>query len=334
MPKNNITLKELSSILGVSISTISKALNDSHEISEATKKRIKELAKLHNYQPNKIALGLKSGKTNTIAVVIPSVQNAFFARVLFGIEQVIAESNYNIIICITNESLDKEVENLRMLSNGVVDGFIIAVAEETQTSQNFSHFKEVLGRGKPIVMFDRVVESINCDKVMVDDFNAVFNATNHLIKSGKKKIVILSTINNLSVGKLRVKGYLAALNNAEGVGEPLIVEGVRETIDEKAKDVIQNHKVDAFIALDDFSSFAALKMAKLNGKQIPQEIAIIGYISERMANNVTPGLTTINQHATRLGKTTAKMMLDKLTSKSETIEHTVINSTLTLRATS
>lgn len=127
---------------------------------------------------------------------------------------------------------------------------------------------------------------------------------------------------------------MAALNNAEGVGEPLIIEGVRETIDEKAKDVIQNHKVDAFIALDDFSSFAALKMAKLNGKQIPQEIAIIGYISERMANNVTPGLTTINQHATRLGKTTAKMMLDKLNSKSETIEHTVINSTLTLRATS
>ena len=160
MPGSNITLKQLSSILGVSISTISKALNDSHEISDSTKKRIVELAKLHNYQPNKIAVGLKSGKTNTIAVVIPSVQNSFFARALYGIESMISDTNFNIIVCLTKESYAKEVETFNMLSNGVVDGFIVAVCEETQNLQNYDHFNNVMDNGKTVVMFDRVILSL------------------------------------------------------------------------------------------------------------------------------------------------------------------------------
>ena len=169
--KKNITIKELSKILEVSISTVSKALNDSYEISDSTKERIKSAAKLHNYKPNKLAVNLKSGKTNTIGVVLPSIKNFFMSRVLRGIDSVIAKSQYNIIISITNESYDKEVQSVQTLSNGLVDAIIIAVSEETQIKQDFSHLNSLIG-DTPLLMVDRIVNSISCDKVLVDDYNA------------------------------------------------------------------------------------------------------------------------------------------------------------------
>ena len=208
--KKNITIKELSKILEVSISTVSKALNDSYEISDSTKERIKSAAKLHNYKPNKLAVNLKSGKTNTIGVVLPSIKNFFMSRVLRGIDSVIAKSQYNIIISITNESYDKEVQSVQTLSNGLVDAIIIAVSEETQIKQDFSHLNSLIG-DTPLLMVDRIVNSIPCDKVLVDDYNAVFNAVNELINEGRKSIALVSSINNLNVGKLRTKGYKAAV---------------------------------------------------------------------------------------------------------------------------
>ena len=175
--KKNITIKELSKILEVSISTVSKALNDSYEISDSTKERIKAAAKTYNYKPNKLAVNLKSGKTNTIGVVLPSIKNFFMSRVLRGIDSVIAKSNYNIIISITNESFDKEVQSVQTLSNGLVDAIIIAVSEETQIKKDFSHLSNLVG-DIPLLMVDRIVNSINCDKVLVDDYNAIFNAVN------------------------------------------------------------------------------------------------------------------------------------------------------------
>ena len=280
MAGSNITLKQLSSILGVSISTISKALNDSHEISDATKKRIVELAKLHNYQPNKIAVGLKSGKTNTIAVVIPSVQNSFFARALYGIESLISDTNFNIIVCLTKESHAKEVETFNMLSNGVVDGFIVAVSEETQSLQNYDHFTNVLDNGKSIVMFDRVIESVNCGKVTTNDFTALSEATQKLIGSKRKHIVLLSTIHKLNVGQQRSEGYIKAMATA-GLS-PVILESDERLAGSVMVDYLKNNPVDAIIALDTDASLAALKAVKISGKQIPADVAVIGYASERM----------------------------------------------------
>ena len=219
--KKNITIKELSKILEVSISTVSKALNDSYEISESTKERIKAAAKLHNYKPNKLAVNLKSGKTNTIGVVLPSIKNFFLLRVLRGIENFIATTDYNIIISVTNESYDKEVQCVQTLSNGLVDAIIITVSEETQIKQDFSHLKS-LAEDMPLLMVDRVVESINCDKVLVDDYDAVYNATKQLISDDRKKIALVSCINNLNVGKLRTKGYVNAINS---IHDPIIIEG-------------------------------------------------------------------------------------------------------------
>ena len=332
MPGSNITLKQLSSILGVSISTISKALNDSHEISDATKKRIVEMAKLHNYQPNKIAVGLKSGKTNTIAVVIPSVQNSFFARALYGIESLISETNFNIIVCLTKESHAKEVETFNMLSNGVVDGFLVAVSEETQNLQNYDHFTNAIANGKSVVMFDRVVDAVNCGKVTTNDFSALSEATQKLISSARQHIVLLSTIHKLNVGQQRAQGYIKAMN-ASGLS-PEILESDDQHVGEVMTEYLNNNPVDAIIALDTDASLAALKAVKTNSKQIPEDVAVIGYVSERMARNLTPELTTINQHSYTIGNAAATMIVEDIRSKSKDMNQVVISSTLSVRGSS
>ena len=330
MASRRTTLKELASILGVSISTISKALNDSHEISESTKKRIVETAKAYNYRPNKIALGLKSGRTNTIAVIIPSVQNSFFARALYGIESVISKTNYSTIVCLTKESHSKEVDNFDMLSNGVVDGFIVAVSEETQTLNEYSHFDDAINDGKKVVMFDRVIETIPCVKVETNDYSAISEATKNLITSKRKNIILLSAINNLNVGKQRTKGYQKAMNEA-GLS-PVVLESNRDYIETTLKEYLANNKADAVIALDTDASFAVYKVARELDKKIPNDIAAVGYVSERMAPYLSPELTTINQHSFTMGKTAATLLIEQLESKDVNNQTIVINSTLSKRS--
>src|SRR5690606_20126656 len=206
-----VTLKQLAKELNVSISTVSKALNNSKEIGDDTTKRVKELAELYNYKPNKVALSLKQNKTKTIGVIIPDILNHFLAKVLFGIEREAALHGYNIITCISNESLDQEKESLQLLANGSVDGFILSVAQETQIKNEVNHFKEAISLGLPIVMFDRVAHDVLCDKVIVDDFDAVYKATKMLLLEGRKNIAFISSIDDLSVGKLRERGYNKAI---------------------------------------------------------------------------------------------------------------------------
>ena len=206
-----VTLKQLAKELNVSISTVSKALNNSAEIGEDTIKRVKELAELYNYKPNKVALSLKQNKTKTIGVIIPDILEHFLAKVLFGIEREANLHGYNIITCISNDSLEKEKESLQLLANGSVDGFILSVAKETQIKNEVNHFKKTIIQGLPIVMFDRVAHDVLCDKVIVDDFEATYNATKSLIEENRKKIAFISNIDGLSVGKLRERGYMKAI---------------------------------------------------------------------------------------------------------------------------
>jgi LacI family transcriptional regulator len=327
--KKNITIKELSKILEVSISTVSKALNDSYEISDSTKERIKSAAKTYNYKPNKLAVNLKSGKTNTIGVVLPSIKNFFMSRVLRGIDSVIAKSNYNIIISITNESFDKEVQSVQTLSNGLVDAIIIAVSEETQIKKDFSHLSNLVG-DIPLLMVDRIVNSINCDKVLVDDYNAIFNAVNELIFEGKKSIALVSSINNLNVGKLRTKGYLAALQNKQ---EPIVIEGQEGYIESELSKLIESNKIDAIMALDQESSLAAFRIGKVKKVLNNKEVSIIGYASRVISEHLTPKLTTIDQHGKKVGITSARLLLKRLDSSESEPESIIVNSTVQKRFT-
>ena len=329
MKKNNITIKELSKILEVSISTVSKALNDSYEISDSTKERIKSAAKTYNYKPNKLAVNLKSGKTNTIGVVLPSIKNFFMSRVLRGIDSVIAKSNYNIIISITNESFDKEVQSVQTLSNGLVDAIIIAVSEETQIKKDFSHLSNLVG-DIPLLMVDRIVNSINCDKVLVDDYNAIFNKLNELIFEGKKSIALVSSINNLNVGKLRTKGYLAAIQNKQ---EPIVIEGQEGYIESELSKLIESNKIDAIMALDQESSLAAFRIGKVKKVLNNKEVSIIGYASRVISEHLTPKLTTIDQHGKKVGITSARLLLKRLDSSESEPESIIVNSTVQKRFT-
>lgn len=317
--KAKATLKQIAQEFGVSISTVSKALSDSPEISDATKIKIQEYAALQNYKPNSIAKNLKNQRTNTIGVIIPNILNPFFAKVFSGIEKVALEKGYNVITGISNESLKKEQQVMDMLNNGTIDGFIVAIAEETQSLIEYKYFKDIMNSGTPIVMFDRVADGINCDKVVVDDFDSAYDATTHLIKLGSKKIALLSTIHNLSVGKLRLEGYQKALSDANlPIDDKLIIlETSIEDFDVKLKLLIASKKMDAIFALDEHSATASMKMALKQGIKIPEELNVIGFADGVWSRRLTPSLSTVSQHAPEIGAKAAELLIHKLNSKDE-----------------
>lgn len=315
--KAKATLKQIAKELNVSVSTVSKALNDSPEISEQTKIKIKEYAKLKNYKPNVIGLNLKNRKTKTIGVIIPNILNSFFAKVFSGIEKVADKKGYNVITCISNESLEKEIHTLEMLSNGTIDGFILSVSQEAQKLQDYSHFSAIINDGTPIVMFDRIADEVECDKVVVDDFDSALNSTQHLINLGCKNIALISSVNNLSVGKLRADGYLKALkDNNIPVNEKIILRTDSED-DMKSKiDAIFDNKVDAIFALDENDSVAALRVSLKKGYRVPEDISIIGFADGILASRrLSPSLTTVSQHGIEIGEVAAKRLIARLEEK-------------------
>lgn len=318
--KAKATLKQIAKELNVSVSTVSKALNDSPEISEQTKIKIKEYAKLKNYKPNVIGLNLKNRKTKTIGVIIPNILNSFFAKVFSGIEKVADEKGYNVIMCISNESLEKEAHTLEMLSNGTIDGFILSVSEEAQKQNNYDHFKEIINDGTPIVMFDRIAEGIDCDKVVVDDFDSALDSTQRLIDLGCKNIALLSSVDNLSVGKLRYEGYLKALEkNNIPVNTNLIVRtDSEEDLKVRMETVFANNKIDGIFALEENDSVAALKIGLKKGYKIPEELCIIGFADGILASRrLSPSLTTVSQHGIEIGEEAAKLLIKRLEDDSE-----------------
>ena len=320
--KAKATLKQIAKELNVSVSTVSKALNDSPEISEQTKVRIKEYAKLKNYKPNVIGLNLKNRKTKTIGVIIPNILNSFFAKVFSGIEKVADERGYNVIMCISNESLEKEAHTMEMLSNGTIDGFVLSISEEAQKLHNYTHFNSIINDGTPIVMFDRTTDEVECDKVIVDDFDSGQNATQHLIDLGCKNIALISSSNNLSVGKLRAEGYLKALkiNNIE-INEKIIIRTESESdhdLAEKIDELYSNNLVDGVFALEENDSVAALKVGVKKGYKIPKDLKIIGFADGILASRrLSPSLTTVSQHGIEIGEEAVRLLIDRLESKEE-----------------
>ncbi|UFH47549.1 LacI family transcriptional regulator [Flavobacterium galactosidilyticum] len=322
--KAKATLKQIAKELNVSVSTVSKALNDSPEISELTKVKIKEYAKLKNYKPNVIGLNLKNRKTKTIGVIIPNILNSFFAKVFSGIEKVADEKGYNVIMCISNESLKKEMHTLEMLSNGTIDGFIVSVSEEAQKKHQYDHFSTIINDGTPIVMFDRIAEDIDCDKVIVDDFDSALDSTQHLINLGCKNIALLSSIDNLSVGKLRAEGYLKALEvNKIAIKNDIILRTDSEDdLNEKIENFNDDNTIDGIFALDETDSVAALKFGLKKGYKIPEELSIIGFADGILASRrLSPRLTTVSQHGIEIGEVAAKLLIDRLESKEEHIPY-------------
>ena len=325
--KIRATLKQIAKELDVSVSTVSKALNDSPEISEQTKTRIKEYAKLKNYKPNVIGLNLKNRKTKTIGVIIPNILDSFFAKVFSGIEKVADAKGYNVIMCISNESLEKEVRIIDMLSNGTIDGFILSISEEAQKLKEYNHLKEVINEGTPIVMFDRIVDEVVCDKVIVDDYDSALNATQHLINTGCKNIALFSSVDNLSVGKLRAEGYLQALKNNNIIINPsLIIRTDSESdLKNKIETVFDTNKIDGIFAVVENDSVAALRISQKKGYKVPEEVSIIGFADGILASRrLSPSLSTLSQYGVEIGEAAAKLMIDRLELKKENLPYETV----------
>lgn len=313
-----ITLKNLAERLNVSISTVSKALSDSDEISKETTSRVKKLAEELNYQPNRVALSLKQNETKTIGVIIPNILNRFFAMALYGIQNEATKLGYSIITCITNEQLIKEQESIALLSNGSVDGFIIAVSEETIISSRGEHLQALSEKKIPMIMFDRDLNDIACNKVIINDFKAAHEVTNMFINRGKKQIAFISTINDLNVGVLRRIGYENAIKMSvvADLNPMYLFIKKEEDHQELIKNLlIKNPKMDAIIAADNITGTIAVNIATNLGFSIPKDISIIGFTDEVVSNLSIPKLSYIDQNAETIGENTLRLLVDELNSK-------------------
>lgn len=314
-----ITIKQIAAALHVSISTVSKALNDSYEISDETKKKIQQYAKEHKYKPNSLALSLQNKKTKTIGILLPNILTYYFARVLRGIEKIATEKGYNIITCITNESYKKEVDTMEMLSNGTIDGFIACISEETLKIKNFDHFNDLLDEGTPIVLYDRVHKDIHCDKVVTDNIKSAYKATRFLMKSGCKNIALISTTEGLNISEFRVEGYLKALTKYDfKPNNDLIIRLKDENeLKERINKMLDTNKVDGIFTIDEISAAITTQVLNKRGIKIPDEISIIGFTNGILSRYSTPPLTSVNRFAHTTGEVAAKRLIDKIEGKIE-----------------
>ena len=330
-----LTIKDIAKKFNVSISTVSKALNDSYEISETTKEKIQKYAKENNYKPNFNALSLKNRSTKTIGVILPTMLNYFFAQVFKGIEKTALKEGYKVITCISNQSFDKEAEIIEMLSNGSIDGFLLSMAKETELSNNFDHFRECIDNETPIVMFDRVAQSISCDKVITDDSEGAANTVEFLYKKWHKKIAFVSTISDLQIGKQRLEGYKKGL---EKMGLPFnenLVLNVLERDYKKYKDIVRPfinaNDIDAVITTGESVAISVMKAVKKSGKKIPKDVAVIAFSNGILARHSSPKMTTISQHGELMGETAAQILIDKLEKKNTETVTKVIKTDLVIR---
>jgi len=336
MKSGLITIKDIARELKVSPSTVSRALKNHPDISEETKKAVNELARKSNYQPNAVALSLKQSRSNTIGVIIPEIVHYFFSSVISGIEDVAYNAGFNVIICQSNEKYDREVVNTRTLLANRVDGILVSISKETQ---NFDHFYKVSENGVPLVFYDRVVPGFDADQVIVDDLEAAYRATKHLIEGGRKKIVHFAGPQNLLISQRRKEGYLKALHEAG-------IESRKEWIIEadnfeKARIAILHIlegkiAIDGLFAVNDLTAVGAMQTLQKRGFKIPDQIAIVGFSDGRLSGITDPELTSVDQHGYEMGTIATELLLKRiLGDKSESpYEIKVLNAELIVRGSS
>ena len=313
--KQKITLKMIAKEFDVSISTVSKALKDSHEISEELKGKIQAFAKFYHYKPNSLALNLRNQKTKTIGIIIPQIVHHFFTKVISGIELVANKNGYNVMICMSMDSYEKEVLNLDMLANGVVDGIIVSVAKETEEKKDYAHFKGLINNGIPLVLFDRVIDDIKCNKVLTNDVDGGYLATKHLINIGCQRIAILATPDFVTVGKLRLEGYKNALDNCSmDFDEDLVIKIDEEhNIADQIKQLFSlKNPPDGIFAVNEIYAAIAMKIANKNNLKIPDDISILGFTDGLISQYTTPSLSTVAQHGYHIGQKSAELLLNEI----------------------
>lgn len=314
-----VTIKDIAKALGLSTSTVSRALRDSYEISPETKKLVLEYAEKINYHPNPIALSLKERRSRSIGIIVSEIANSFFSQTIDGIESIAYKNGYNVIISQSHESAERELINLNYLTSRSIDGLIVSVSAETN---NFSNFKELYERGMPIVFFDRIVNDINTHKVIVDNYKGAYDATIELINQGYKNIASISNSANLSITSERIAGYKAALAD-HGIAEVesyikfcahggLVLSEMEDTITSLLNLVA---RPDAILALGDKLTTGALRILKAKKIRVPDDIGLIGFSNSDITELIDPALSIIKQPAFEMGEIATTLLLQLIESK-------------------
>ena len=333
--KRHITIKDIAKELGISTSTVSRALADRWDVNEETRKLVLETAERLDYHPNPLAVALITKQSKTIGLVIPEFQNSFFPTVINSIQKVLNENGYQLLITQSNESIETEEKNLRLLENSMVDGIIISITRE---GENPELYKELQDRGIHLVFFNRVCPSIEAPKVIIDDYEMSFKAVEHLIQSNCKKIAHLAGPPYLDLTQKRKQGYMDALKKYDmPIQEKLIVTaGVMLEKGAIATEELlkSGEEFDGIFAFNDPVAIGAMKVMKAKGLRIPEDVAIVGFSESRSATIIEPNLTSVAQPLAEMGLTAAELMLKLL--RKRYIEQNVVqlNATLNIRESS
>ena len=312
MKSHNVTIKDIARELGVSPSTVSRALKDHPDISPETKRLVRELVEKLKYKPNAIALSLRSQKSNMIGIIVPEIVHHFFSSVISGIEETAMAGGYNIMIFQSNESYDRKVLNVQSLISSRVDGALVSISKE---SNKFGHFREFMDNDVPLVFFDRAPEEIEADKVIVDDFAGAFDATEYLIKTGCKRIAHFAAPQHLQIGYRRQRGYITALEkNGIEVDDKLIIkcDTMEEALIVTPKIMQQDNPPDAIFTVNDLTATGVLKALKKLNLKVPKDLSLIGFTDGLVSSVTDPPLSTINQDGFEMGKIAAEMLLKRI----------------------
>jgi len=312
---DSVNLSQLALHLGLSKSTVSKALKDSYEISVETKKRVKALAKELNYQPNPYASSLRKHKSKTIAVILPQVDNNFLASTIKGIQSIAQERDYHVLLYLTYDNPQKEIDIFNLLKSGRVDGIIISTVSEDDKIQHIEEMAETV----PVVFIDRVCENFNTAKITTDDVNAACTGVEHLIEKGCRRIAYMYVLQHFSIGKRRLEGYLKALAKHNLPVEESLILKCNQDYDGNYKLVkdllLSENKPDGILSPVEKMAITSYYVCEEIGLRIPQDIKIISFSNLAFASLLSPSLTTITPPAFEMGQKAATLLLNSFEKK-------------------
>ena len=312
MTKKQVTIVDIAKELKLSPSTVSRALKNHPDISKKTVKRVKECAKKMNYKPNAMAFNLRTGRNNTIAVILPEIVHYFFSSILTGIEEIASEAGFNVMVFRSRESYEKEIEIVDSLINARVAGVLASVSKETD---RYEHFQQIVDNNIQLVFYDRICIGLLTDRVVVDDYAGAMTAVEHLIETGAKRIAFFSSPTHLEISKNRKNGYLDALRKHNiPVEESLVFTcDTRDAAIELTPQVLSmENPPDAFFAINDHTASGILYAVKQFGLKVPDDISICGFSGGDLALATDPMLTTVEQHGYEVGRTAAQLLVDKI----------------------
>ncbi len=314
-----ITIKDIAKALQLSISTVSKALRGSHEISAETKKAVLAYALEKNYRPNPIAQSLKRGRSKSIGVIVCNIDNNFFSAVINGIESVARQKDYTVIITQSQESYEREVANSEHLSSRSVDGLIISLSAETR---NVDHLAKLHQKGLPMVFFDRVTDLIPTHKVIANNFKGAYEATRHLLQQGFRRIAHITSSGSLSITLERLEGYKRALEDGGMTPDDKYIKFVQHggMIQEETRQALtelleNDEKPDALFTASDRLSTTTLSLLRKMNIAVPQQIGLVGFTNSISADIFNPSLTAVVQPALEMGQIATDMLIQLIESK-------------------